>query len=193
LRLLLATHNEHKRREFARLLGAGDGFRVEALPADVDLPPEDGRTFAQNALGKARAAARAMGRVSFADDSGIEAAALGGAPGVRSARYAGEGASDRENLRKLLREAPAGSALEYVCAIAYVDPALDIELLFEGRCRGHLAAEPRGERGFGYDPAFLPEDGPPGLTMAELPDAQKDAISHRGRAARSLAGWLRRD
>jgi XTP/dITP diphosphohydrolase len=192
LKLLLATHNQHKRREFARLLGAEEGFEVEPLPPEVDLPPEDGRTFAENALGKARAAALATGRVSVADDSGIEAVALAGAPGVRSARYAGEGASDRENLHKLLREAPAGSALEYVCAIAYVDRARELERVFEGRCRGSLAADARGERGFGYDPAFLPDEGPPGLTMAELSDAQKDAISHRGRAARALRAWLRR-
>jgi XTP/dITP diphosphohydrolase len=109
---------------------------------------------------------------------------------VRSARYAGEGASDLQNLRKLLREAPAGSRLEYVCVIAYVDPARGVEHLFEGRCAGRLAGEPRGERGFGYDPAFLPDDGPEGRTMAELSDADKDAISHRGRAARALLGWL---
>lgn len=193
MRLLLATHNEHKRREFARLLV---GHEVQALPDEVRLPPEDGATFAENALGKARAAARATGSVAIADDSGIEAAALGGAPGIRSARYAGEGATDAANLRKLLHEAPAGSALEYVCAIALVDPVGEVERLFEGRCAGRLAAEPRGERGFGYDPAFLPEDGPQAdagsqeLTMAELSDAQKDAISHRGRAARALAGWL---
>jgi XTP/dITP diphosphohydrolase len=190
LKLLLATHNPHKRREFARLLGADDGFGVEMLPEEVDLPPESGRTFAENALGKARAAAAATGRVSVADDSGIEAAALGGAPGVRSARYAGEAASDEQNLQKLLREAPAGSGLEYVCAIAYVDGARDIERVFEGRCQGVLAAEPRGERGFGYDPAFLPDEGRLGLTMAELSDAEKDAISHRGRAARALRAWL---
>jgi XTP/dITP diphosphohydrolase len=191
LKLLLATHNQHKRREFARLLGAEEGFEVQTLPPEVDLPPEDGRTFAENALAKARAAALATGRVSVADDSGIEAAALAGAPGVRSARYAGEGASDRENLHKLLREAPAGSALEYVCAIAYVDRARAVERVFEERCRGSLAADSRGGRGFGYDPAFLPDEGPPGLTMAELSDAQKDAISHRGRAARALRAWLR--
>lgn len=201
MKLILATHNEHKRREFARLLagsGASDAeiglrgarYQLEQLPAGVSLPPELGETFAQNALGKARAAALATGVASFADDSGISAAALGGAPGVRSARYAGEHASDEENLAKLLREAPAGSVLEYVCAIAYVDPGRGVEQLFEGRCRGRLAAEPRGERGFGYDPAFLPDEGPAGLTMAELPDEQKDAISHRGRAARALLGWL---
>jgi XTP/dITP diphosphohydrolase len=191
--LLLATHNEHKRREFARLLerpGDGTGRRIRGLPAEVILPPEDGETFAENALGKARAAAAATGEASIADDSGIEAQALGGAPGVRSARFAGEGASDVENLAKLMREAPAGSALEYVCVIAYVDRARGEERLFEGRCGGRLAAEARGERGFGYDPAFLPADGPPGLTMAELSDRQKDAISHRGRAARALLAWL---
>jgi XTP/dITP diphosphohydrolase len=191
--LLLATHNEHKRREFARLLqrpGEGAGRRIRALPAEVALPPEDGDSFAENALGKARAAAAATGEASIADDSGIEAQALGGAPGVRSARFAGEGASDAENLEKLMREAPAGSALEYVCVIAYVDRARAEERLFEGRCAGRLSAKARGERGFGYDPAFLPADGPPGLTMAELSDQQKDAISHRGRAARALLAWL---
>jgi len=191
--LLLATHNEHKRREFARLLerpGDGTGRRIRGLPAAVILPPEDGETFAENALGKARAAAAATGEASIADDSGIEAQALGGAPGVRSARFAGEGASDVENLDKLMREAPAGSALEYVCVIAYVDRERGEERLFEGRCTGRLAADARGERGFGYDPAFLPVDGPSGLTMAELSDQQKDAISHRGRAARALLAWL---
>jgi XTP/dITP diphosphohydrolase len=160
------------------------------LPADVVLPEEGGRTFAENALPKARAAAAATGRASIADDSGIESAALGGAPGVRSARYAGQHASDEENLAKLLREAPSGSALEYVCAIAYVEPAAATERLFEGRCAGRLAEAPRGERGFGYDPAFLPVDGPPGRTMAELSDAQKDAISHRGRALRAMLRFL---
>ncbi len=194
MKLLLATHNEHKRREFQRLLAGidpGERWEVTELPAAVVLPPEVGDTFAANALGKARAAARTTGGPSIADDSGIEAAALGGQPGVRSARYAGEGASDEENLRKLLREAPPGSELRYVCAIAYVDPGMDAERVFEGRCSGRLAAEPRGRRGFGYDPAFLPDDGPPGLTMAELSDEQKDAISHRGRAARALLEWLR--
>ena len=193
MRLLLATRNEHKRREFARLLeGSGPpALEIRSLPASVDLPPEDGETFAENALGKARAAATSTGQVSIADDSGIAAEALGGAPGVRSARYAGETASDEENLAKLRSEAPAGSALEYVCAIAYVDPRHGTVRVFEGRCSGRLAAEARGGRGFGYDPVFLPDDGPDGLTMAELSDEQKDEISHRGRAARELAAWLR--
>jgi XTP/dITP diphosphohydrolase len=195
LKLLLATHNEHKRREFERILGltVGGRWEIEVLPADVVLPPEDGETFSENAFGKARAAANATARISIADDSGIAAAALGGAPGVRSARYAGEHASDEQNLDKLLREAPAGSELEYVCAIAYVDPRGGVERLFEGRCAGRLAAEPHGEGGFGYDPAFLPDDGPPELTMAQLSDEQKDAISHRGRAARALLAWLQAD
>jgi XTP/dITP diphosphohydrolase len=186
-RLLLATRNEHKRREFARLL---PDFQVDALPDEVSLPPEDGDTFQANALGKARAAAAATGRASIADDSGIEAAALGGVPGVRSARYAGEHASDEQNLAKLLVEAPAGSALAYACALAYVDPVAGVERVFEGRCTGRLAERPRGERGFGYDPAFLPDDELGELTMAELGDERKDAISHRGRAVRALEQWL---
>ena len=193
LQLVLATRNEHKRREFARVFAArtaGRRVRLLALSASVALPPEDGRTFAENALPKARAAATATRQMSIADDSGIEAAALGGAPGIRSARFAGERASDEENLDKLLCQAPAGSAVEYVCALACVDPATGTERVFKGRCAGRLAAAPRGERGFGYDPAFLPDDGPAGLTMAELSDAQKDAISHRGRAARAMLEWL---
>jgi XTP/dITP diphosphohydrolase len=185
-RLLVATRNEHKRREFARLLSE---CAVDALPEEVVLPPEDGDTFAANALGKARAAAAATGRVSIADDSGIEAAALAGAPGVRSARYAGERASDEQNLAKLLAEAPAGSELAYVCALAYVDPASGRERVFEGRWTGRLAREPRGERGFGYDPAFLPDEEPE-MTAAELTDERKDELSHRGRAVRALREWL---
>ncbi len=187
MRLLLATHNQHKRRELGRLL---PGHEIALLPDAVELPPEDGETFAENALGKARAAAAATGEVAIADDSGIEAAALGGAPGVRSARYAGEHATDQQNLDKLLREAPVGSSLAYVCVLAYVDPATGVERLFEGCCTGHVAAEPRGDGGFGYDPAFLPDDGPSDTTMAQLTDMQKDAISHRGRAARALEEWL---
>lgn len=192
MQLLLATHNEHKRREFERILAraAPASIELQMLADEVVLPPEDGETFAENALGKARAAAEQSGRVAIADDSGIAAAALAGAPGVRSARYAGEHATDGENLALLLREAPAGSVLEYVCVIAYVDRRTGVEQLFEGRCVGRLAADPRGERGFGYDPAFLADEGPPGLTMAELRDEQKDQISHRGRAAGELVAWL---
>lgn len=185
MRLVLATRNEHKVREFGVLLSP---HHVDLLPDDVELPPETGETFAANALVKAQVAARATGRSAIADDSGVAAAALGGRPGVRSARFAGEDASDEENLAKLLREAPAGSPLAYVCALAYVD-AGGREQLFEGRCTGTLAAAPRGGGGFGYDPAFVPDEQPQ-RTMAELSVAQKDAISHRGHAARALLAWL---
>jgi XTP/dITP diphosphohydrolase len=108
---------------------------------------------------------------------------------VRSARYAGERATDEENLAKLLREAPAGSALAYVCAMAYVDPQRGVEEVFLGRCTGTLAVAPRGAGGFGYDPAFVPDEHPD-RTMAELAPEEKDAISHRGRAVRLLRDWL---
>jgi XTP/dITP diphosphohydrolase len=187
--LVLATRNPHKVRELSRLL-APSGLRVEPLPADVELPPEHGETFAENALPKARSAAEATGRAAIADDSGIESVALDGAPGVRSARYAGPHATDEENLRKLMREAPPGSSLRYVCALAYVDPAAGVEKLFYGGCSGRLAGEPRGSGGFGYDPVFEVDGS---RTMAELSDAEKDAISHRGRAVLAFREWLSTD
>jgi XTP/dITP diphosphohydrolase len=110
---------------------------------------------------------------------------------VRSARYAGPGATDAENLDRLRDEVPAGSALAYVCAMAFVDPQRGEERLFEGRCTGVMAGEPRGRGGFGYDPIFVPDDRDDGRTMAELDQAEKDAISHRGRAARALLAYLR--
>ena len=185
MRLVLATRNDHKLRELAELMRP---FELDPLPPEVELPPEAGTTFADNALGKARAAAAATGRPAVADDSGIEAAALGGAPGVWSARYAGENASDEDNLRKLLEEVPddGDRRVAYVCALAYVEPGGHEEIV-HGRCEGTLAAEPRGEGGFGYDPAFVPDDYPGDeRTMAELTPEEKDAISHRGRAARAL-------
>jgi XTP/dITP diphosphohydrolase len=185
--LVLATKNAHKVRELARMLG--DAAGVEPLPDDVALPPETGTTFAENALIKARAAARATGRTAIADDSGIEADALGGGPGVYSARYAGPDATDAENLAKFRREVPAGDAIRYVCVIAHVTPGGEEEL-FVGTCSGRMAAGARGDRGFGYDPVFLPDGDHGGRTMAELSDAEKDAISHRGRAARELLEWL---
>jgi XTP/dITP diphosphohydrolase len=167
------------------------GLEVVPLPEEVELPPETGATFAENALGKARAAAAATGGPAIADDSGVEAAALGGAPGVRSARYAGEDATDGENLAKLRAEVPAGSPLRYVCVIARVSPDGGEEL-FEGTCEGVMAPDGRGTRGFGYDPVFVPGDASAGgRTMAELTDEEKDAISHRGRAARALLARLR--
>ena len=188
---VLATRNPHKLAEFSRLL-APAGIAVDPLPEDVTLPPEDGDTFADNALPKARTAAQATGRLSIADDSGIEAQALGGVPGVRSRRYAGPHATDQENLDKLLQEAPAGSGLRYVCALAYVDPESGEERLFFGHCTGRLADAPRGSGGFGYDPAFIPDGDGQNRTMAELSELEKDAISHRGNAIRALLEWLNR-
>jgi XTP/dITP diphosphohydrolase len=186
VRLLLATRNAHKLRELERLLRT---VSLDPLPDGIPVPPEDGDSYAANALIKARAAARATGRTAIADDSGIEAEALQGAPGVRTARFAGEQATDAENLAKLHREAPAGTKLRYVCVIAHVDPEGN-EHLFEGTTDGTVSPEPRGTGGFGYDPLFVPDGD--GRTMAELSDEEKDAISHRGRAARALEEWLTR-
>ena len=188
MELVLSTRNAHKLREFDEMLAP---HRLVPLPGDVELPPETGETFAENALIKARAAAEATGGPAIADDSGIAAAALGGRPGVRSARYAGECASDEQNLQKLLDEVPddGDRSVAYVCALAYVDPGGE-ERVFEARCEGTLAHEPRGDGGFGYDPAFLPADRDDGRTMAELTPDEKHAISHRGRAARLLLDWL---
>jgi XTP/dITP diphosphohydrolase len=186
---VLGTRNSHKVREVARVL-APAGITVEPLPPEVELPPETGETFEANALPKARAAATGTGRPAIADDSGIEAESLGGAPGVRSARYAGAAASDEENLAKLISEAPAGSRLRYVCAVAYIDPESRQDEVFFGYCDGRMAPEPRGSGGFGYDPVFVPDEIDDGRTMAELSDAEKDAISHRGRALRAFLSWL---
>jgi XTP/dITP diphosphohydrolase len=188
--LIVATRNEHKLRELRELL---PGVVLEPLPDEVELPPEDAQEFSENALGKARAAHAATGRPAIADDSGIEAHGLGGRPGVRSARYAGEDASDEQNLAKLLEEVGAQDdrRVAYVAVIALVDEGGN-ESIFEGRCEGTLAAQPKGTGGFGYDPAFIPDDTGPGddRTMAELTPEEKNAISHRGRAARALAAHL---
>jgi XTP/dITP diphosphohydrolase len=189
-RAVVATRNEHKLRELREIL---EGVELLSLPLDVELPPEDAETFAENALEKARAAHAATGMAAIADDSGIAARALDGRPGPRSARYAGADASDEDNLNLLLRELAHESdrSVAYVCALAFVDEDGD-ERLVEGRCEGTLATEPRGTGGFGYDPAFVPVDTGPedDRTMAELDPDEKHAISHRGRAARKLAGVL---
>jgi XTP/dITP diphosphohydrolase len=188
MRLVLATRNEHKLRELAELMRP---IELDPLPGEITLPPEIGTTFADNALGKARAAAAATGRTAIADDSGIQAAALGGGPGVWSARFAGDDATDEENLAKLLLEVPpdGDTRVAYLCAIACVEPG-GHEYVVHGRCEGRLTHEPRGSGGFGYDPAFVPDDHPGDLTMAELTPEEKDAISHRGRAAREMRDRL---
>ena len=187
--LVLASRNAHKLKEMRRLLEPA-GIAVEELPEGVELPPEDGATFADNAVPKALAAAAAVGSPAIADDSGIEAAALRGAPGVRSARYAGPDATDEENLQKLERDVPSDSRLRYVCALAYVNPDTGEERVFFGDCRGRMAPGRAGSNGFGYDPVFVPDATGDNRTMAELSDAEKDAISHRGHAVRALLRWI---
>lgn len=188
--LIVATANRHKLRELQEVL---PGLQLEPRPQGLELPPEDGESFAENALAKARAAHEATGMAALADDSGIEARALGGLPGVRSARFAGAKASDEQNLSKLIEELDGAQdrRVAYVCVLALVGREGE-ERLFEGRCDGTLASEPRGRGGFGYDPAFIPDDTPPGdrRTMAELDAREKHRISHRGRAARALAAYL---
>jgi XTP/dITP diphosphohydrolase len=190
VRLIAATRNDHKLRELSQIL---TGAELVPLPAEVELPPEDGDTFEANALIKARATFEACGEAALADDSGIAAVALGGRPGVRSARYATENATDQENLELLIAELRDldDKRVAYVCALAHI-AADGSETVVEARCEGTLILEPRGTRGFGYDPAFVPDDTGPedGRTMAELSDSEKHAISHRGRAARQMAARL---
>ena len=189
MELMLASRNAHKLAEFARILSPP--HTVVELPAGIELPPETGTSFAENALIKAEAAARATGGPAFADDSGISAVALNGAPGIYSARFAGEGATDQANLDKLLREVPPDGdrRVAYVCALVYFVPG-ESPQVFEERCEGLLDHRPRGSGGFGYDPAFVPVAIDDGRTMAELTAEEKDAISHRGRAARAFRDWL---
>lgn len=186
--IVLATRNPHKLAEVEEILA---GWEVRPLPEEVELPPEDAESFAGNAAGKAWAAHRATGGAVLADDSGIEAAALDGRPGVHSARFAGADASDEANLRMLLAEltGSADRGVAYVCAIVHISAA-GVETVHEARCEGTLATKPRGEGGFGYDPAFIPVDFGDGRTMAELTAAEKHSISHRGRALRAIAAAI---
>lgn len=197
LRLLLATTNPGKQREFRELL-AKCGWEL-VVPADLSLDldiDETGTTYAENARIKAVAAAEAAGMPALADDSGLAVEALGGAPGVLSARYAGPDATDAGRRAKLLaemRDVPDGrraAAFECVVAIALPGGRGDVDVRFcEGRCEGVVAWEERGEGGFGYDAIFfVPKLG---RTMAELPPDEKHEISHRGRAAREACRLLR--
>jgi len=184
-RLLLATTNVNKVREFRALLGEGPWELV--TPKDIGLElnvPEEGATFAENALAKARAYAAASGLLSLADDSGLEIDALGGAPGIYSARFAGAHTPYAERFRILedrLASVPdERRAARFRCAIAMVAPD-GWEAVVEGVCEGIIAHQPRGEQGFGYDPIFLvPELG---ATLAELDPHVKNQVSHRARAA----------
>ena len=197
IHLLLATRNPGKLAELRRMLDAADvsGVRVVGL-ADVPAFPEEpetGATFAENALAKARDAAGATGLPAVADDSGLAVDALNGMPGVLSARWAGRHGDDRANLDLVLGQLAdvpddrRGAA--FVCAAALVVPG-GPEVVVHGEWTGRLVREPRGTGGFGYDPVFVP-DGER-RTSAELAPAEKDALSHRGRAMRALMPHLRR-
>jgi len=191
--IVLATGNEGKARELTVLLH-GIAARVESLRAypGISLPPETGSNYLENALSKARAVYRALGVPSIGDDSGLEVDALAGAPGLHSARYAGEDASDRGNIERLLGELagvpPERRTARFRCVLALVRRRED-EISAEGVCEGRILDTPRGAGGFGYDPVFVPEGHL--MTLAELPAAEKNALSHRARAAASLRRALR--
>lgn len=191
-RLLLATRNHHKTAELAAMLGSG--FEVEDLNAHPEMPEtaETGETFLANATLKAVAASRFFdGGLVLADDSGLEVDALHGAPGVRSARFSGEGATDQSNLALLLEKlqgVPERTA-RFRCVIALACGG-ERTAYFDGACEGTIIDTPRGREGFGYDPVFVPEGGT--LTFAEIPAAEKNALSHRARAMAQALAWLRK-
>ncbi|HET9671616.1 MAG TPA: RdgB/HAM1 family non-canonical purine NTP pyrophosphatase [Actinomycetota bacterium] len=193
-RIAIASRNPHKLREIGRICA---GWPVEWVTAGEGGDPrwpdveETGATYLENARLKARAVAAALGEPAVADDSGIEVDALGGGPGPRSARFAGNGATDERNLEELIRAVkgvPAsGRTARYRCVAVLAFPD-GRERTAEGVCEGGLVTRRRGARGFGYDPIFVPAGWD--RTMAELTDEEKDRISHRGRAFRALAGEL---
>ncbi|HBG47143.1 MAG TPA: non-canonical purine NTP pyrophosphatase, RdgB/HAM1 family [Deltaproteobacteria bacterium] len=195
MRIVLATKNAGKAREISSILeGAGVELVTLAEYPELELPPETGETFRENALAKARFTSAATGLPALADDSGLEVDALGGRPGVRSARYAGAGATDRENYEKLLAEmkgVPMESrGARFRCAVAFVGPGGPggIEELFEGSFSGSISEEPRGRGGFGYDPVFIVPGR--GITVAELPPGEKDRLSHRAKALEAFKVFL---
>jgi XTP/dITP diphosphohydrolase len=190
---VLATANRAKAREMAALL-EGIPFRILNLSdlTGVTLPPEGESSYADNALAKARAVAMASGEMALADDSGIEVDALGGRPGVLSARYGGEGLSDPERCHVMLQEMagvpPERRGARFRCLIAIVCPRRKLETTMEGVVEGVLLEAPRGEGGFGYDPLFFYP--PLGKGFAELPPAEKNRVSHRAQACRLARAWL---
>jgi XTP/dITP diphosphohydrolase len=190
-RVVIATRNAHKIAEIRRICA---DWPVEWITHDdrpLDDVEETGSTYLENALLKARAAAGALGEPALADDSGIEVDALGGAPGPRSARYAGPNATDEGNLRALLAAVagvPAGGRTARYRAVAALATPGGGEVWEEGICEGTLRTKPRGSGGFGYDPIFEPAGWD--RTMAELSPQEKDRISHRGRALRALGRRL---
>ncbi len=189
--LVLASSNPGKIIEFQRILPADIEIRL-AGDLGIILPPETGRTFKENAVSKATAAAAASGHVAIGDDSGLEVDALNGLPGVRSARYAGEEANNDDNVAKLLAsmsEVPADQrTARFRCVIAMAEPCGTVHA-FEGEATGAIGNQPKGTGGFGYDPVFIIEDG---RTFGELSPEEKDLLSHRGIAMRALGPELQR-
>jgi XTP/dITP diphosphohydrolase len=197
--ILVATHSSHKAAELSSLLDlpAVQLVSLDALGITSE-PVEDATSFRGNAVLKARYYADLSGLPTIADDSGLEVDALGGGPGVRTRRYAGEHATDEQNNAKLLRELrhvpPELRTARYRCVLAFVDPArpADPPLTRLGTFPGRIARQPRGAGGFGYDPIFLPHGEPPGgRTVGQLSQQRKNQISHRARAARAMARALR--
>jgi XTP/dITP diphosphohydrolase len=190
--IVIATRNKKKVEEIGRMLEGLDVrlSTVSEYPACPDVE-ETEDSFQGNALKKARAVAACTGGYALADDSGLEVYALGGAPGVRSARYAGEGAGDRENLSKLLKELgdspPENRGARFVCAMAFAGPD-GTEELFVGTVEGSIGLSPRGSTGFGYDPVFSPDGHR--RTFAEMSPAEKDRMSHRGKALEEFRKYL---
>jgi XTP/dITP diphosphohydrolase len=191
--VVLASGNPGKLRELTALLAPLSLSLIPQAELGIAAAPETGETFLANALGKARHAAARARLPALADDSGLEVDALGGRPGVKSARYAHPGASDTENLERLLEELAAVPSTErrarYQCVIVLVRGAVDPQpLIARGSWAGHIATSPRGLGGFGYDPVFVPEGSE--RTAAELDPAEKNAVSHRARATRELVAML---
>lgn len=192
--IVLATRNRKKAAEMSRIFSGLDVniLTIDEFPGCPEVR-EDGKTFRANAVKKAVAVAQYTGLPAVADDSGLEVDALGGAPGVFSARYAGEGSDDLSNARKLLREIKGvpreDRTARFVCCIAFALPA-GLTKTFTGRAEGMIGLKPKGKSGFGYDPVFYPE----GLerTFAEIDAAEKDRLSHRGKAMKKLYAYLRR-
>jgi len=192
--LVVATGNAGKLKEIRRLLAPLGLEPLSQADFDLPAPPEDAPTFIENALIKARAAARATGLPALADDSGLEVDALDGAPGIHSARYAGRHGDDAANIELLLaelRKRPAASrAARFRCLAVYLPHAAHpAPLVGEGVWEGDIAERPRGTGGFGYDPVFRLRDRD--TTAAELEPAEKDRLSHRGRALAALVGQMR--
>ena len=189
-RYVIASANVDKAREMRFVLSSIVDAELLDRPADIPDVEETGTTLEENALLKARAIASATGLAAIADDSGLEVDALGGAPGVYTARFAGEHATYADNVNKLLRELSGNdnrrAVFRAVAAVVFPDGR---ELMAEGRMPGTISTEARGDNGFGYDPVFIPDEAD-GRTVAEMQDEEKHAISHRGRSLRALASLL---